>query len=483
MSETRICPNEECSYRRKFGRPAEYRAGFERCSDCKSELVAAESVAPVREVRAPEPRPQVSAELVTRLLVTLLGPLVVVAMWLVPLPGVLHDLLPGGFSQARLGAIGLSPFITAFVLVELGAALIPSWNRLRVSGPGGRRKLGRFTAWLGLLFAAVQAFALARFFHSMSLMENPGVGATALFVLTLTTASAVLVLVASMISRQGLTNGFVVLLVSELLLEFVQSAAPLADVSVALPAGDLLLQAMCMGAVIVGAVLLLRRPANWDGAPLRGPVSGLRPATVTAPLVMFVLGQGAAVGLPGWDEPPAVWMLGIVAMVTIPGTVVLAILQNAPKRVADVIIRAGGGGKSEAQTALEIRARLPQAIAFSVVFCAALLVLPTLFEVPLLLAPALGVLVAAAGMDLACEWQARSRLGKLTSIWPLHQVYAIGPVCAALERESIEVHVRGDHSRACDPFFAPWVPAEIYVRIEDADRARALLERIAGEAA
>ncbi len=88
-----------------------------------------------------------------------------------------------------------------------------------------------------------------------------------------------------------------------------------------------------------------------------------------------------------------------------------------------------------------------------------------------------GILVAlvAVFLDLRAEWRQRRRLGELVSVWPLHRVYMIDVVLAALEKHGITAHARGAYHRTLLQFPGPFVPVEIMVATADADQAREIL--------
>ncbi len=83
------------------------------------------------------------------------------------LPGLdtalLHNIGYGrGDGQLSVFALGVMPFLSAFLLVELAALIVPPWRRLRNGGPDGRAKLAVPTAILGVVIACVQAWLIIK---------------------------------------------------------------------------------------------------------------------------------------------------------------------------------------------------------------------------------------------------------------------------------------------------------------------------------
>src|SRR5262249_33508026 len=105
-------------------------------------------------------------------------------VWLgarIVLPGVNHvelthvinmggrrSLSTGALQQLSVFALGISPLVNAFLLVELAALIVPRWRPLRHGGPEGRRSLGRATACVAVAVAAVQAYFFAHYLEALS---------------------------------------------------------------------------------------------------------------------------------------------------------------------------------------------------------------------------------------------------------------------------------------------------------------------------
>ncbi len=111
--------------------------------------------------------------------------------------------------------LGIAPALAAYLWVELLAALIPRWRKLRVSGPGPRRKLVQAARILTLVMAGFQAFAVGLMLENMSVLALEGELTTTSPVipaLALVAGAGVTLAIAETVTRLGLVNGFVVLL-------------------------------------------------------------------------------------------------------------------------------------------------------------------------------------------------------------------------------------------------------------------------------
>ena len=164
-----------------------------------------------------------------RLAVTLLLPLlIVIGGDAVPLPGMadlldaltrtVGDVFSVDRSNLSVFALGVTPVIEAYAAVELVAFLVPRWSHLRHGNPEGRAKLDRASRIFAVVFAAFQAFgvaqslaALASGSGSMPLsVDVPGVP---IVVATLVGGVCVQIVVAEMVSRQRIANGYILLTV------------------------------------------------------------------------------------------------------------------------------------------------------------------------------------------------------------------------------------------------------------------------------
>ncbi|MEW5739823.1 MAG: hypothetical protein AB1938_12905 [Myxococcota bacterium] len=485
-----FCPNEACPFRVRQGRAAEYRSGFERCSDCGATLdQGAPPAVPVENKRgAAQPFPW------RALAVTGLGPL---ALWVshsVPLPGIdagtlesLQALDPRSGLLARLsiGALGLMPFVTAFVVVESMAALVPRWRALRTSGPEGRVKLGRAVAALGCLIALFQAWSQTQWLLSLGrvgydsspvLVEDASPFNALLITLTLVGGSAALLILASLITRRGLGNGWAVLLLSGFVFEaasVIPARIALVRAEVTAPASLPLFFVVHGGAALATVALLrLRR----DG-PLRNPLGGISAATLAPVAVGTALGWLALLSgqtLLRGEGVPSLFS----AVLVVPLSVGFALLWNQPRAVAQAVSRAGA---DSAKAGSAVRAELPRAIGLAGLFGGALVLAPLLISAPGFASLALLSTVTATAIvvDLGAELGALRQRRDWVAVWPLHQVYAVAPVRTLLREAHIDCHLRGENFRVLFPFFEAYVPVEVFVPEADAPRARELLEHFA----
>jgi preprotein translocase subunit SecY len=78
------------------------------------------------------------------------------------LAGLLNTFLGGSFNRASIMALGIMPYISASIAIQLLTLALPYFSKMQKEGESGRRKLNQITRWLAILVAAAQAFTYVR---------------------------------------------------------------------------------------------------------------------------------------------------------------------------------------------------------------------------------------------------------------------------------------------------------------------------------
>jgi hypothetical protein len=407
-----------------------------------------------------------------RLLVTLAAPLVVWALGFVPLPGLQ---LPRGYpasAATSIVALGLAPFLSATLLVELVARLVPGWNRLRHEGREGRAALRRAAVMLTLLLALVQSFFLMRYLVSVTDSYaryaprfEGGVGTQWVATATLLGGVFAVLALAGLVDRFGLGSGVSVLLAGALLTELATlawtGAAHIADGAV--QARDLTTLALELGALVAASAWLLRRyrraAPEADGTPpVRDPASGLVPP--------LYVGQVALMG--GLKAAELGWVT----------------LAPGPLRSGAILAVAGVAAVLGCtwlfQDRRAGRRALGVAAARAAVFVVALVALELYFadgKLSAKLHPLDFVILTAVALDLIGEWRARRVEPALVPIYVAPSVPVADRVLDALAAADVPVFARGIHHRALLQFFGPYVAITLLVPAARRDEAVAHLPR------
>lgn len=365
------------------------------------------------------------------------------------------DVLTSPFSM------GLTPVVTAFVLVELLAAVVPKWRALRISGPSQRAQLTR-AAWK--LTGVFMAWELLRIAYTLTgSLISPNVALLQLLAMNVGWTLA-LVFLARMIGRMGLVNGYALLLTFSWIPQRALTESP---------RGTAFALASFAGLVVVAAALLERRRPLEPHAELtlRAPLSGLAPMLVAGSVLMLpftpsVLAQylpldGLHELYPG-SVPAILASLLLVAVLTL----VFSHAFCHPASVARMVPEVDEG---------VVRERFQAALSHSMFFTLSLTLGASLLEawafLPLAAAAPTAACFAALFLDARDEYRAREKLGPLVAVWEEQRVYALGPLSAALSHAAIPHHVRAARLRTLLPYL-PLVPAELLVAPAHAVAAR-----------
>ncbi|HHO70303.1 MAG TPA: preprotein translocase subunit SecY [Halothiobacillus sp.] len=154
----------------------------------------------------------------------------------IPLPGIDTDVMRLLFDQARgsildmfnmfsggalermsLLALGVMPYISAAIIVQLLTAVVPSMERLKKEGEAGRRKLTQYTRYGTVVLATFQALGVSIALQGQSvggapLVINPGFGFLFVATLSLVTGTMLLVWLGEQITERGVGNGISIII-------------------------------------------------------------------------------------------------------------------------------------------------------------------------------------------------------------------------------------------------------------------------------
>ncbi len=124
------------------------------------------------------------------------------------------DLFSGGaMSRMTIFALGIMPYISASIILQLLQVVWPYLERLSKEGELGRKKITQYTRYGTLLICFIQAMGIGAFLQSLRspggarVVPNPGLGFQMLTVLTLTTGTIFIMWLGEQISERGIGNG------------------------------------------------------------------------------------------------------------------------------------------------------------------------------------------------------------------------------------------------------------------------------------
>jgi preprotein translocase subunit SecY len=131
----------------------------------------------------------------------------------------LYDMFSGNnLSQMTVFALGVMPYISASIILQLLTVVWPYLERLSKEGELGRRKITQYTRYGTILLSVVQSMGIAIFLENagqtggFAIVDAPGWGFRLMTVLTLTTGSVLVMWLGEQITERGIGNGMSLLI-------------------------------------------------------------------------------------------------------------------------------------------------------------------------------------------------------------------------------------------------------------------------------
>lgn len=283
--------------------------------------------------------------------------------------GLIDTFAGGAFSQASILAIGIMPYISASIFMQLMTVLVPQFQKMQKEGESGRKKINQWTRYLTVAVGAVQASAYVKYLESMA-QSNPGMMVDGypfwLSTVVILTAGTLFVMwLGERITDKGLGNGTSLIIMIGILARLPQAfGQELTSKSVR--TGQILvfiIEIAILIAIILGCILLVQGvrkiPVNYakqivgnrqfGGArqflPIKVNSSGVMPI-IFAQAIMFlptlfnfnsaVRASETGQGLQRiFTDHTNVWYMIIYAVVVIGFTFLYTALIFNPKQIAD----------------------------------------------------------------------------------------------------------------------------------------------------
>jgi preprotein translocase subunit SecY len=125
----------------------------------------------------------------------------------------------GALSQFAVFALGIMPYVTASIILQLMTVVIPRLEELQKEGEAGYAKINQYTRYLTVVLAAAQATGFAFLFQRQGALEA-NFGRGALIVVTLTAGTTLLMWMGELITKRGIGNGISLLIFASILTGF-----------------------------------------------------------------------------------------------------------------------------------------------------------------------------------------------------------------------------------------------------------------------
>jgi preprotein translocase subunit SecY len=121
--------------------------------------------------------------------------------------GIVNVFSGGALERLSIFAMGVMPYISASIIVQMMSHVVPQWMEWRKEGESGRRKLTEITRYGTLGLALVQSFAAAIAFQNGGMVTAPGWQFLFVATITLTTGTMFLMWLGEQITERGIGNG------------------------------------------------------------------------------------------------------------------------------------------------------------------------------------------------------------------------------------------------------------------------------------
>jgi preprotein translocase subunit SecY len=286
--------------------------------------------------------------------------------------GLIDAFAGGAFSQASIFALGIMPYISASIFMQLMTILVPQMQKIQKEGDSGRKKINQWTRYLTVIITAVQAGAYVAYLrqvNSAALLDSYAAFFWLSTTIILTAGTLFVMWLGEKITDKGLGNGISLIIMVGILARLPQSVIQEWAAKSNRGGGGLLIfiiEIAVLIAIIMGLIVLVQGvrkiPVQYakqivgnkqfGGArqflPLKVNGAGVMPI-IFAQAIMFLptlfsytsfeSGQGVA---RIFSDPQNAWHMVIYAVIVIAFTFLYTALIFNPKQIADDLKRNNG---------------------------------------------------------------------------------------------------------------------------------------------
>lgn len=166
----------------------------------------------------------------------------------------------GALSRVTVFAIGIMPYITASIIIQLLSVVSPKLEQLKKEGESGRRRINQYTRYLTLVLSIFQSLGMARWLAGQQIAVNPSLAFYFTAIITLVTGTMFLMWLGEQITEKGVGNG-----ISMIIFSGIVSSMPTAIASIFQQVKEGQMQALTMIlvavviAVVTGFVVFVER--------------------------------------------------------------------------------------------------------------------------------------------------------------------------------------------------------------------------------
>ncbi len=254
----------------------------------------------------------------------------------------MFDMFSGGaLSRASVFALGIMPYISASIIVQMMAAVSPQLEALKKEGEAGRRKITQYTRYGTVFLALFQSLGISIALESQGVVIDPGLGFRIIAITTLTAGTMFLMWLGEQITERGIGNGISLIIFAGIAAGFPSAVSGTLELTRTGAFSIPLVLLLFVGAIMVVAfVVFVERGqrkilVNYakrqvgkmvmggqsSHLPLKLNISGVIPPIFASSIVLF------PATLTGWfgSDPSMYWLRDISAVLS-PGQPVYMLL-------------------------------------------------------------------------------------------------------------------------------------------------------------
>ncbi len=259
----------------------------------------------------------------------------------------LLDLFAGGaFRKATIFALGIMPYISASIMLQLLGAVVPYLQKLQKEGEEGRRKITQYTRYLTVLISALQAFGTAQFLSSLespsgSIVHMPYSQFVPLTMLTFTCGTIFIMWLGEKITEKGIGNGISLIIFIGIVARFPDAVIEEAQY-LWFGTRSIILEFFMVLAmlVVIAAVILVTRaqrkvpvqyPKKIIGRRVYGGATTHLPLSVNSAGIIPIIFAQSIMFLPATVQqlfPDSEWIANVVANFLQPGGFMYSIMYG-----------------------------------------------------------------------------------------------------------------------------------------------------------
>ncbi|MCK4846681.1 MAG: DUF2007 domain-containing protein [Deltaproteobacteria bacterium] len=458
-----------------------------------------------------------SNDLYRRILITI-GLIILWRLFVfIPAPGidsgVVKEFFPsnGDFKGISILALGIMPYVSAYVLVELFSLFLPPLKSWRKEGSFGRRKLLKtalvVTVFLSIVHGYIQSYMVIRGFNMVAdgeAVNLPSTWSHLQTALPLTVAVFFTLWIAHMITKKGVGHGISVIFfggyaVSFLprlykgMMEATQSVLRFEQFTFE-DAGRVVLILLVLFVFIAIIVVFERSvkkiPVEFDDGtkahiPIKLTTAGTVPIGFGREALLLPILLLAGV-IPSWvqqqiffSDSTFYYPINLIALVFL--YYFFTFLFYSPERMIELLKSKNSSiVVPEGEDPSDLIKRSLKAMALAGLLYLSLFLLLSRMGMNSLTGGLVGVgliLTVVIAMDISGEVLFRSKSGRLSKVAEFHNIPIAGLAKSLLEERAIPCHLKGYYHRALLYFFGPYIEVSLLVPEDKSEEAKELMKR------